>query len=467
MQTYRCHKNLLRIVLIILLAVVTLTSSIFITAPNVQAAETTYTIFDAAGIVVPAIDAKAYVLYDAESQTFLVGKDQDKLFAPASVTKVMTVLLALENLQLSDKIIVTREMFETIPNDYTRLGLMEGEEITVEQALYASLLISANDASMALAVAVGGTIENFVEMMNSRATELGCLNTNFTNPYGLADPEHLTTAHDIALIFAEVLKHDLYTQFATTLHYQMAGTVLHPEERGMQNGNRFVANEQFKYDGYVGGKTGFTELSSYTITAGARREGRTLISVVLGASQSTARYTGCITLFDYGFDNFKTITIKPDEFQPIKDQTIAQVNDAIGQTGNPMVIDEVVLELDDILTTTTTRAARPYSCVIDERAATLQADQDSQTLEYPLYLAFDDGTRYPVGRLAINVAAVQTEATTKSPAFGPKGSVWRTVLRVIAIILLVVVIAFCLLLLYAMIRQDLKKKRRNKIKERK
>lgn len=467
MQTTRCHKILLKIMLIILLAAMALTTSFSLPAAVVQAAATSYTLLDPVGSSVPVIDAKAYVLYDAGSRTFLVGKAQDEPLAPASVTKVMTVLLALENLELTDTIIVTRDMFETVPNDYTRLGLVEGEEITVEQALYASLLISANDASLALAVAVGGSIENFVTMMNTRAAELGCLSTHFTNPYGLADPEHLTTAHDIALILAEALKHDLYTQLATTRHYQMAGTVLHPEERGMQNGNRFVSNEQFECDGYIGGKTGFTELSSYTITAGVRRDGRTLISVVLGASYSAARYSGCISLFDYGFANFQTITIRPDDFQSIKDQTIALVNDAIGQVGNQMVIDEVVLELDDTLTTTTTRAAKPYSCDIDNRTVTLQADLAIQTLEYPLYYAFNDGTRYPVGRLAINVAAVPTETTTTSPVSGSKGSVWRTVLRVIAIILLIVVVAFCLLMLYAMIRHDLKRKRRNRLKGRK
>jgi len=467
LQINRCHKNLLGIVLIILLAVGSLAPFLLNRAADVQAAETSYTLLDPSGSGVPSIDAKAYVLYDADSETFLVGKDQDKPLAPASVTKVMTVLLALENLELTDKIIVTREMFETVPNDYTRLGLIEGEEITVEQALYASLLISANDASMALAIAAGGSIENFVAMMNSRATELGCLSTHFTNPYGLADPEHLTTAHDIALIFAEVIKHDLFTQLATTLHYQMAGTVLHPEERGMQNGNRFVSNEQFKYDGYIGGKTGFTELSSYTITAGAHRDGQTLISVVLGASYSAARYSGCITLFDYGFANFDTIAIQPDEFQPVKDQAIALINDAISQAGHPMVIDEVILEVNDALTTTAPRAAQPYSCVLDERAVSLQADLSSQTLEYPLYLAFDDGTRYTVGRLAINVATVPTEATTTAQVPGPKGSIWRSVLRIIAVILLIVVIAFCMLLLYAMIRHDIKKKQRSRIKGRK
>ena len=460
MQTvHRYHPFIKSLLLFLLAATVVF---IPLASPAVVAAESSYTLLDPDCSSALTIDAKAFVLYDAQSGTFLTGKDQDKPLAPASVTKVMTVLLAMENLDLTDTIIVTPEMFETIPNDYTRLGLLENEEITVEQALYASLLISANDASMALAIAVGGTIDNFVAMMNSRAAELGCRDTHFTNPYGFADTDHLTTAHDIALIFAEVLKHDLYTKIATTRHYLMPATNVYAEERGMQNGSKFVITEQFSYEYFIGGKTGYTDLSSYTITAGARRDGRTLISVILGATQSAIRYSGCISLFDYGFDKFSTIAVDPAGFQTVKDDAVADVTAAIGQTGSTLIIDDVRLQLEEYLTTTAARAASSYDCVIDARSALLQADLADQVLQYPLYLEYSDGTRFPVGLLEINVSLAPTEVTTVPETPGSESSVWRTVLRIIAIILLILVIAFCLLILLLMIRHDQQKKRRRK-----
>ena len=463
MQTTHRHRPALKSLLLFWLAV----SLVFVPllSPAVLAGETmTYKLLDPEGFSDAAVDAKAYVLYDAQSGTFLTGKNQDEPLSPASVTKVMTVLLAMENLELTDKITITRDMFETIPNDYTRLGLMEGEEVTVEQALYANLLISANDASMALATAVGGSVDNFVTMMNERAVELGCLDTHFTNPYGFADVDHLTTAHDIALIFAEVLKYDLYTQIATTRHYLMPATNICSEERGMQNGNKFVSTEQFKYEYYVGGKTGYTDLSSYTITAGARRDGRTLISVILGASQSAVRYLGCAALFDYGFENFSTVAVDPAEFEEVKDQAVASVTAAIGQTGSTLVIEDVNLHLDDYLTTTAKRAASPFSCVMDDQTDLLQTGLASQALQYPLYLEYGDGTRLPVGLLEISIGLAPTEETTVPVPDTPdtRAPVWRIILRVIAIILLVVVVAFCLLLLIAMIRHDLHKKHRKK-----
>jgi len=115
------------------------------------------------------VNGKEFVLYDAQSGVFLTGRQPDTPLSPASITKVMTILLALERLKLDDRITVTKDMFATIPNDYVRLGLMEGEEISVEEALYASLLISSNDTAMALALKMSDTVSGFADLMNQRA----------------------------------------------------------------------------------------------------------------------------------------------------------------------------------------------------------------------------------------------------------------------------------------------------------
>src|SRR5659263_137804 len=168
---------------------------------------------------------------------------------------------------------------------------------------------------------MGGSIEGFSQMMNDRAVELGCMHTNFTNPYGLSDEKHVTTAHDMALMMAEALKNETYTKISTTANYTMPATNKH-KPRNITNGNRFVSTTTYAYENYIGGKTGFTDMSGYTIVAGARQDGRTLIGVVLGASCSVVRYSELISLFNYGFENYTTSSIDPAEYTNLKKQTV-------------------------------------------------------------------------------------------------------------------------------------------------
>jgi D-alanyl-D-alanine carboxypeptidase len=442
----------------------TILTCAFVFAAAAPASATTH--LDPAGDNPPAVDGKSYVLYDAQSGTFLLGKSQDTPMPPASITKVMTVLLAMEKLKLEDTITITRDMYKTIPNDYMRLGLAEGEIITVEEALYACLLISANDAAMALAFKMGGSVEGFSEMMNARAMELGCKNTHFTNPYGLADKEHLTTAHDMALITAEALKHDTYTQISTTKHYQMKATNLHAEERGLTNINRFISSATYAYEYYIGGKTGFTNLSGYTIVAGARKENRTLIAVILNATASKTRYENLISLFNYGYAAYANQKVDAAEFAELKSQTESQVADGIESSGYDFEITGSELNLDEYVTAGSDKGG--HTCLAGSCKSPLQADLPSQVASYPLYYEYSDGSRIQVGTLDITVskkemAETSTTAATTTADRPKEGTGAGTgVLRAIFILALAAVTAFCLLLLLAMVRRDLRRRRRRK-----
>lgn len=445
-------------------ASITTASSDEASSGSSAAGDTQTKLLDPEGAGAPEIDGKAYVLYDVQSGTFLLGKNQDTPLSPASITKVMTVLLAFENLKMTDTITITRDMYDSIPNDYVRLGLVEGEVITVEEAIYACLMISANDAAMALAVTMGGTVEGFSKMMNDRAVELGCLHTNFTNPYGFADENHLTTARDMALILAEALKNEMYTKISTTANYTMPATNKNSEPIGLTNGNRFVSTTTYAYESYVGGKTGVTDMSGHTIVAGARENGRTLIGVILGASGSEVRYANLISLFTYGFKNYSTTSIDPAEYAQLQKQTADQILAGITNAGYALEITDSVLQTDPYCTTTAAKAATGYSTSIDTSKAVIQADLSKQTLVFPLYRQYADATMDQVGTLTIKICdqkSAGTAAEAAAEANKPKTSMFSVIIRAGIVFLLLCILASCIIV-YLMLQKEKKRRRSRK-----
>ena len=210
----------------------------------------------------PQINAAAYILYDATSGAILLGKDYETQKEPASMTKVMTILLALERLSLDQVITVTPAMakeIQALEKDYVRLGLQEGEEITVRDLVYASVLKSANDCCLVLGMHMGGTEAEFCKIMNEKAVELGCKNTHFSSSFGYAKPDNLTTAYDLSLILQEAVTNTEYSKIAKTYTYKISATNKYSSTRELTNSSRFISTADFKYDYYVGGKTGYTD----------------------------------------------------------------------------------------------------------------------------------------------------------------------------------------------------------------
>lgn len=260
----------------------------------------------------PEIYSETGVLMEAETGTVLYDSGKDETRYPASITKVMTTLLALENSSLDEEVTFTQTGLERI-YEGTNINMQVGEVLTMEQCLYAVMIKSANEVAAQVAEHVGGTQEKFVEMMNERAQELGCTNTNFANPSGLPDENHWTTANDMALIFREALKNEEFVKIIGTLSYTIEPTNMNPEPRTLTSHHALlVPSAPEHYDGCIGGKTGVTEAAKNTLVTAAKRDGMTLIAVVMRADPGQV-CADTTALFDYGFSQFEMTPVEGGE----------------------------------------------------------------------------------------------------------------------------------------------------------
>lgn len=253
----------------------------------------------------PEITSEGAILIEASTGTIIYNKNGFEQFYPASTTKLMTALLAIEQCSLTDIVTCSYDSVHKIGWDSSRIGLVEGEQLNMEEALYAILLASANEVSYAVAEHIGGTINNFVLMMNERARDLGCSGTNFANPHGLDDPEHYTTPYDLALIAKKLLEYPTFARVSGAYYHEIPATNLNVA-RPIANTHQ-ILRRKIKCEGVFAGKTGHTSIAGNCLVTCAERNGMTLICVIMKAPDSTVVYDDTIALLDYGFNNF-TIT---------------------------------------------------------------------------------------------------------------------------------------------------------------
>lgn len=263
----------------------------------------------------PDIAAPSAILMDAATGTVLYEKNASERLRPASVTKVMTLLLVMEALDTGrigwgDTVIASEA---ACAKGGSQVYLEPGEEMSMDEMLKSVVVSSANDCATALAEHVAGSESAFVGMMNQRAQELGLLDTNFVNCTGLDDApeaaEHLTTAHDIAVISRELLKHDRIRDYTTIWMDTVRGGKF-----GLSNTNKLV---RF-YQGTTGLKTGYTSAAGHCLAASAKRDGIELIAVVLHCASSADRFSSAKALLDYGFANYALVSAEmPEPLQPV------------------------------------------------------------------------------------------------------------------------------------------------------
>ena len=268
------------------------------------------------------------ILMEESTGTILYEKNSDEAHYPASITKIMTTLLALENGNLSDMVTFSDDAINNtegsgIARDY-------GEQMTLEQCLYGVMLESANECAYAVAEHVGGTVENFVDMMNAKAKELGCTNTHFANPHGLQDENHYTTAHDMALIAQAAYQNETFRIIIGTKMYTIPPTNKHAEETVLRNHHDMLctyhnANRKYLYPYCVGGKTGYTATANSTLVTYAEKDGMTLICVVMN-TQSPNQFIDTVNLFDYAFDNFQVLNVAENDTDYSAETTVDNGN---------------------------------------------------------------------------------------------------------------------------------------------
>lgn len=261
----------------------------------------------------PETESPCVIVMEEETGTVLYEKMADEQHYPASITKIMTALLALENSKMDE--VVTFSQDAVYKTEGSGIWRDIGEEMTMEQCLYALMLNSANECAYAIAEHVGGSMENFVDMMNERAKELGCKNTHFANPHGLTDPDHYTCCRDMALIAREAYKNENFRIITGTARYNIPPTNKHDEITYLQNHNEMLypyKSWEYKYEYCTGGKTGWTEAANSTLVTYAEKDGMTLICVVMNTI-APAQWKDSINLYNYYFDNFQVLNVAENE----------------------------------------------------------------------------------------------------------------------------------------------------------
>ena len=262
----------------------------------------------------PDITSTAAVIMEDSTNTTLYAKNMDQVLYPGATVKVMTTLLALENTQLSDQVTMTATGVSGVTDGGANISAQIDEIFTVEQCLYAIMLASANDVALQLAEHIGGSVDGFVQMMNARATELGCTNTVFTNPTGLPDENQHTTAHDMALIMKAAADNESFQTIASTASYTIPATNVSGGDRVLTNNFSMLTNNNAAYYQYcTGGREGYTEASGSTLVCSAQKNGITLIAVVLQGTSGTTT-TEAASLLNYGFDNFNMLSLGDNDF---------------------------------------------------------------------------------------------------------------------------------------------------------
>lgn len=266
------------------------------------------------------LSAQTAILIEANSGLILFEKNANEKMYPASITKIMTTLITLEHAKLGEVVTFSESAAYGIEPGSSSIYTDVGEQLTMEQCIYAMMLESANEVCLGVAEHISGDKDNFSNLMNQKAKEIGCKNTNFTNPHGLHDDNHYTTAYDMALISREALNYEEFVKVTNSKQYKMPKTNK-KDARVWNNHHQMLhgwRTSQYEYDYCIGGKTGYTQKAGNTLVTYATKDNLTLIAVVMNANSSKSYpdhnlYTDTIQLFNYGFKNYKTVTVINEE----------------------------------------------------------------------------------------------------------------------------------------------------------
>lgn len=267
----------------------------------------------------PSITTPSAIVMEVNSGAVLYEKNSNEQNYPASITKIMTTMLALEFCELDEVVTFSADAVFKNEGNTSHIARDLGEEMTMEQCLYAVMLESANECAYAVAEHVGqklgGDYQTFIDLMNERAEAIGCTNTHFANANGLPDEEHYTSAHDMALIAAEAYKNETFRIIIGTRSYRIAPTNKHDEITPLNNHHamlNYYKTNKYLYDYCTGGKTGYTDAAGSTLVTYAEKDGLSLVCVVMRTSK-TEQYTETTALFDYCFQNFQAVLLADAE----------------------------------------------------------------------------------------------------------------------------------------------------------
>ena len=293
-----------------------------------------------------SVSAESAILVEVSTGRIIYEKNSTKQMFPASTTKMMTAILVIENCDLQETATVSETALQNIPSGYVTCNLSVGEEISVNDLLYALMIPSANDAAFVLAEHVAGSVDAFSDMMNSKAREIGCTNTHFVNPNGIHDSKHYSTAYDLYLIAKYCMQNETFKDLVSTTEYTLPATNMHDvEDRSFSTTNDLLNPEKTNYYKTATGiKTGHTSMAGYCLVSESSRDGLDFISVVLNGETDNKRFQDAVRLFDYGYDNYTLTKVKE------KNQLIetVEVENATKETMHlDLLIDEEITVINN------------------------------------------------------------------------------------------------------------------------
>lgn len=317
----------------------------------------------------PVVTAESAILMEVDTGTILYSKNIHQREYPASTTKILTTLIATEQCSLDDTVTFSHDAVFDTPRDSNHIAMDVGQMLTMEQCLNAILIRSANEVSFAVAEHITGTTDwsVFAEMMNERAKELGCLNSNFVNPNGLPDENHYTTAYDLAMIGRAFFANEMLCKITLTRRLEIPASDTIPETKLENNNMQIIPGGTYAYENLVGCKTGYTNAARYCLVSCAEKDGMRLICVVM-RDESPMQYEDTIALFNYGFSNFDKINVSQTETKYNMDDSSMFYggNDIFGNS-KPLL----TLNKDDYI-------ILPRTAAFDETDSTITYETDSE-----------------------------------------------------------------------------------------
>jgi len=381
------------------------------------------------------ISCGSAAVMDASDGAILYSLDREVKRYPASITKILTCLLVIENCKMTDTVTIGQDAMDVAIAGNSNIVPVLGEQFTVEQCLYMLMLKSANDIAVSLADTVSGDTASFAELMNKRAAEMGCTGTHFTNPNGLPDENHYTTAGDMALIMSNCIQNETFRKIVSTTVYTVPATNKTATERTYQNHNKLIIKDSgFYYQYCIGGKTGYTNDALRTLVAAAEKDGKTLTAVTMYAP-TNQDFTDIVSLLEYGFSNF------------------SEQNVTVSVNG----------------TETSGTVTLPSGITSDQLTAEKGTDGSGNTIYRYYYEKLPVGTGTEVKKAeptSVPAASAADSANSSSSGTSGKSGKGISALRIILIILAVIVGAVLALMIFVLIRnariRAARRRRRNR-----
>ena len=346
------------------------------------------------------VNAKSAIIVEKNTGKIIYEKDAYEQNYPASVTKILTAILTIENCNLDDTATVSKSAISHIPSGYVIAPLYVGEHITIRDLLYALMLKSANDSAYVLAEHVGGSVEGFSEMMNNKAKEIGCKNTHFVNPNGIHNSNHYTTAYDMYLISDYAMQNETFAKIVSTFQYTLLATNKNPSKnRVMKNTNSFINPSSSYYNKSVKGiKTGTTMQAGNCLITEAEENGLDFITVVLGAKTSDSKFSETKKMIKYAFENY-TLTQLHKKGDIIKN---IEVKKATKETKNlNLVISDDITVMNNVKIKA--KEIEPEITLNEKIEAPIEKGQELGTVKYSV-----DGLEYSAKLLAENEVELKT-----------------------------------------------------------